>query len=167
MALPGADSRRRLMLRGNEASVNLTVYRRGEVSERSKELASKASVGETPPWVRIPPSPPSLSFQRNSYLPEARHQDILKSSAARYWAKGGTEQSWHIRGARSTSMHALSAAGIALFRPSELQVVGPFLRALRFQNRVEPAWIAVEIRRRELSSNENQTRVRQHGDPRG
>jgi hypothetical protein len=31
---------------------------RGEVSERLKELASKASVGETLPWVRIPPSPP-------------------------------------------------------------------------------------------------------------
>src|SRR6202166_5269331 len=32
--------------------------RRGEVSERLKELASKASVGETLPWVQIPPSPP-------------------------------------------------------------------------------------------------------------
>ena len=30
----------------------------GEVSERLKELASKASVGETLPWVQIPPSPP-------------------------------------------------------------------------------------------------------------
>jgi hypothetical protein len=35
--------------------------RRGEVSERLKELASKASVGEILPWVRIPPSPPYLS----------------------------------------------------------------------------------------------------------
>ena len=33
---------------------------RGEVSERLKELASKASVGGTLPWVRIPPSPPFL-----------------------------------------------------------------------------------------------------------
>src|SRR5271154_5483642 len=33
---------------------------RGEVSERLKELASKASVGETRPWVQIPPSPPYL-----------------------------------------------------------------------------------------------------------
>src|SRR5277367_7055212 len=33
---------------------------RGEVSERLKELASKASVGETRPWVQIPPSPPTL-----------------------------------------------------------------------------------------------------------
>jgi hypothetical protein len=32
--------------------------RRGEVSERLKELASKASVGGTLPWVQIPPSPP-------------------------------------------------------------------------------------------------------------
>src|SRR5712671_933797 len=31
---------------------------RGEVSERLKELASKASVGGTLPWVQIPPSPP-------------------------------------------------------------------------------------------------------------
>src|SRR5713101_3991858 len=34
------------------------INRRGEVSERLKELASKASVGGTLPWVRIPPSPP-------------------------------------------------------------------------------------------------------------
>src|SRR5580658_10975439 len=39
----------------------------GEVSERYKEHAWKACVGETQPWVRIPPSPPhslqnSLSF---------------------------------------------------------------------------------------------------------
>src|SRR5580704_2166951 len=33
----------------------------GEVSERLKELASKASVGETQPGVRIPPSPPGIS----------------------------------------------------------------------------------------------------------
>src|SRR5713226_6304673 len=33
--------------------------RRGEVSERLKEHAWKACVGETQPWVRIPPSPPS------------------------------------------------------------------------------------------------------------
>jgi hypothetical protein len=30
------------------------------VSERLKELASKASVGETQPWVQIPPSPPDF-----------------------------------------------------------------------------------------------------------
>ena len=42
------------------------------MSERSKELASKASVGETLPWVRIPPSPPiSLSFSlRSPYCSE-------------------------------------------------------------------------------------------------
>ena len=38
----------------------------GEVSERLKELASKASVGETQPWVRIPPSPPLLSAKNSS-----------------------------------------------------------------------------------------------------
>jgi hypothetical protein len=32
---------------------------RGEVSEWLKEHAWKACVGETQPWVRIPPSPPS------------------------------------------------------------------------------------------------------------
>ena len=35
----------------------------GEVSERFKEHAWKACVGETQPWVQIPPSPPfSLGF---------------------------------------------------------------------------------------------------------
>jgi hypothetical protein len=36
----------------------MDVIDRGEVTERLKVLASKASVGETPPWVQIPPSPP-------------------------------------------------------------------------------------------------------------
>ncbi len=31
----------------------------GGVSERPKEHASKACVGETQPWVQIPPPPPS------------------------------------------------------------------------------------------------------------
>jgi hypothetical protein len=39
-------------------------HRRGEVSERLKELASKASVGEILPWVRIPPSPPFFLMAR-------------------------------------------------------------------------------------------------------
>src|SRR4051794_1362595 len=34
---------------------------RGGVSERPKEHASKACVGATPPWVQIPPPPPSVS----------------------------------------------------------------------------------------------------------
>jgi hypothetical protein len=38
----------------------------GEVSERFKEHAWKACVGEILPWVRIPPSPPFLQFQRVS-----------------------------------------------------------------------------------------------------
>jgi hypothetical protein len=43
----------------HEQSVCYDEYiNRGEVSERLKELASKASVGETLPWVQIPPSPP-------------------------------------------------------------------------------------------------------------
>ncbi len=33
----------------------------GEVSERLKEHAWKACVGEILPWVQIPPSPPFLS----------------------------------------------------------------------------------------------------------
>ena len=36
----------------------------GEVSERFKEHAWKACVGEILPWVRIPPSPPFLQSQR-------------------------------------------------------------------------------------------------------
>jgi hypothetical protein len=39
-----------------------TGNRRGEVTERFKVLASKASVRETVPWVRIPPSPPESFF---------------------------------------------------------------------------------------------------------
>src|SRR6267142_1402239 len=41
-------------------SVCYDCERCGEVSERLKELASKASVGGTLPWVQIPPSPPIL-----------------------------------------------------------------------------------------------------------
>src|SRR5450830_1145082 len=33
----------------------------GSVSERPKEHASKACVGESPPWVQIPPLPPRVS----------------------------------------------------------------------------------------------------------
>ena len=32
----------------------------GEVSEWPKETVSKTVVGASPPWVRIPPSPPSF-----------------------------------------------------------------------------------------------------------
>src|ERR1700688_2372064 len=42
--------------------------RRGEVSERLKELASKASVGETLPWVQIPPSPPFPSPSHTRWI---------------------------------------------------------------------------------------------------
>src|SRR6266481_6508016 len=49
-------------------SVRIVCYdceSRGEVSERLKELASKASVGGTLPWVQIPPSPPFFTFTQN------------------------------------------------------------------------------------------------------
>jgi hypothetical protein len=36
----------------------------GEVSERFKEHAWKACVGEILPWVQIPPSPPVFSFAK-------------------------------------------------------------------------------------------------------
>jgi hypothetical protein len=39
----------------------MSFLRHGEVSERFKEHAWKACVGETQPWVQIPPSPPYLS----------------------------------------------------------------------------------------------------------
>src|SRR5271168_607458 len=42
-----------------------TCHDRGEVTERLKVLASKASVRETVPWVRIPPSPPLLFYPRS------------------------------------------------------------------------------------------------------
>ena len=42
-----------------QVSVSLNgLKRNGEVSERFKEHAWKACVGETQPWVQIPPSPP-------------------------------------------------------------------------------------------------------------
>ena len=50
---------RRLLLRLRFATL-LTFHHRGEVSERFKEHAWKACVGEILPWVRIPPSPPYL-----------------------------------------------------------------------------------------------------------
>ena len=39
--------------------------RAGGVSEWPKEHASKACVGETPPWVQIPPPPPVGSVYAN------------------------------------------------------------------------------------------------------
>ena len=47
------------MARCRESKPSVTMRNsRGEVTERLKVLASKASVRETVPWVRIPPSPP-------------------------------------------------------------------------------------------------------------
>jgi hypothetical protein len=42
----------------------------GEVSERFKEHAWKACVGEIQPWVRIPPSPPFFQQLAGSNDPE-------------------------------------------------------------------------------------------------
>ena len=41
----------------------------GGVSERPKERASKARVGETQPWVQIPPPPPVIC---ESYVLESK-----------------------------------------------------------------------------------------------
>ncbi len=46
-------------VRESPLSARLSKYRPGEVSERFKEHAWKACVGEILPWVQIPPSPPS------------------------------------------------------------------------------------------------------------
>jgi hypothetical protein len=44
-----------------ESILSAKLFKRpGEVSERFKEHAWKACVGEILPWVRIPPSPPSV-----------------------------------------------------------------------------------------------------------
>src|SRR5271168_4873319 len=51
-------ARGRLLLRPRFVTL-LTSHHEGEVSERFKEHAWKACVGEILPWVRIPPSPPS------------------------------------------------------------------------------------------------------------
>ena len=67
--------------------------RSGGVSERPKEHASKACVGETPPWVQIPPPPPYFfgSAARST------HQDALGDgeiavggSLAASWAGAGS-----------------------------------------------------------------------------
>src|ERR1700735_697900 len=55
---------------------NLIHNQNGEVSERFKEHAWKACVGETQPWVRIPPSPPSSFYDET--LP------LLRSKARPY-----------------------------------------------------------------------------------
>src|SRR6266481_5438589 len=47
-----------------------SVTDRGEVAERLKALASKASVRETVPWVRIPPSPPYFLHKKIGFLNE-------------------------------------------------------------------------------------------------
>jgi hypothetical protein len=56
---------------------------RGEVSERFKEHAWKACVGETQPWVRIPPSPPSSPHSRISELPTTENSAFRSKRAIR------------------------------------------------------------------------------------
>src|SRR3981189_2501529 len=53
----------------------------GEVSERFKEHAWKACVGEILPWVRIPPSPP---FLYNQWVRSFLHSNLKKSPALRF-----------------------------------------------------------------------------------
>ena len=65
----------------------------GEVAERLKALASKASVRETVPWVQIPPSPPE--FERSSLsfpgLPRAKQRHPTPSSSNRALLRGCSE----------------------------------------------------------------------------
>jgi hypothetical protein len=60
----------------------------GEVSERFKEHAWKACVGEILPWVRIPPSPPYLKM----YGPETsfteRSEDMVYTLGPKGLFKG-------------------------------------------------------------------------------
>ena len=59
----GREDQRRV----RELSVSAKLLRpvhSGEVSERFKEHAWKACVGEILPWVQIPPSPPVFSFAK-------------------------------------------------------------------------------------------------------
>ncbi len=54
----------------------LNACSRGEVSERFKEHAWKACVGETQPWVRIPPSPPFWSLNSDRLCFEHSHRPV-------------------------------------------------------------------------------------------
>src|ERR1700686_630232 len=61
---------------------------RGEVSERLKEIASKGSVGEILPWVRIPPSPPSLQGVRPGDIGDRSY----RRHRLHFWAKRVVER---------------------------------------------------------------------------
>ena len=75
VALPVKFSFPPCTVRESLLSAKLFPYR-GEVSERFKEHAWKACVGEILPWVRIPPSPPSslgIFSAKDNSLPDARY----------------------------------------------------------------------------------------------
>ena len=66
---------------------------RGGVSERPKEHASKACVGETPPWVQIPPPPPNFlgSAARSTDQDALGDGEIsVGDSLAASWAGAGS-----------------------------------------------------------------------------
>src|SRR6202046_4738449 len=67
---------------------NLIHNQNGEVSERFKEHAWKACVGETQPWVRIPPSPPYLDD------PSRRQRMTLRTGCS---ATGSAPTKWGTR----------------------------------------------------------------------
>src|ERR1700731_2757694 len=73
--------------RKTKASVTMT-NGRGEVTERLKVLASKASVRETVPWVRIPPSPPYLRLYGPKTSFTERSEDIAYTLGPKGLSRG-------------------------------------------------------------------------------
>src|SRR5262249_12910597 len=63
-------------VRALSVSDKLSKYR-GEVSERFKEHAWKACVGEILPWVQIPPSPPFFAFVFIEWLSSTESVSVL------------------------------------------------------------------------------------------
>src|ERR1700686_1434623 len=99
----------------------MDLQRYGEMSERFKEHAWKACVGETRPWVRIPPSPPCSLLFSPSWLCSARMIDDaahnawrLRETACTDSLECGVGPSWQIhcvrcrRGVRCTSLNPTS-----------------------------------------------------------
>jgi hypothetical protein len=63
-------------VRKSRLSAKLSKYA-GEVSERFKEHAWKACVGEILPWVQIPPSPPNYDTLEEAEAAQAGTVDVL------------------------------------------------------------------------------------------
>src|ERR1700748_652895 len=59
LSCSATSSRRSATSTRNSADRSAGTLAHGGVSERSKEHASKACEGATPPWVQIPPPPPN------------------------------------------------------------------------------------------------------------